>query len=114
MTENKNMTIEEMIAAGATWGDISTRVRELQREQAERAEKERAEKMAQEQKAKRNEAISIARGRLIVAIADWVIAEGMVEPEGKDGLINDITPIVNGIAEETKAMFVFDSIFKRR
>jgi len=113
MTENKNknMTIEEMIAAGASWSDISARVRDLQRE---RAEKERAEKMAQEQAAKKNETIAIARGRLIAAIADWVIAEGMVEPEERDGLINDITPIVNGIAEETKAMFVFDSIFKRK
>lgn len=115
MTENKNtnnnMTIEEMIAAGASWSNISARVRDLQREHAE---KESAEKMAQEQKAKRNEAISIARGRLIAAIADWLIAEGMVNPEERDEFISDITPVVNGLAEETRAMFVLDKIFNRR
>lgn len=115
MTENKNtnknMTIEEMIAAGATWSEISARVRDLQRE---RAEKERAEKMAQEQRIKRNETISIARGRLIAAIADWLIAEGIVKAEERDDFISDITPTVNSLAEETKAMFVLDKIFNRR
>lgn len=111
MADNKNMTIEEMIAAGATWGEISARVRDLQRE---KAEKERAERMAQEQKAKRHEAISIARSRLIAAIADWLIAEGLIDAEERDDFIKDIVPTVNALAEETKAMFVLDSIFNKR
>lgn len=111
MTDKTNMTIEEMIAAGATWGEISAKVKDLRRE---KAEKERAEKMAQEQKAKRYEAISIARSRLIAAIADWLIAEGLIEAEERDAFIKDIVPTINALAEETKAMFVLNNIFNKR
>ena len=111
MADNKNMTIEEMIAAGASWNDITARVKVLQKEQAE---KEKAERMAQEQRAKRNEAISIARSRLIAAIADWLIAEGLIEAEERDDFIKDIIPTVNALAEETKAMFVLNNIFNKR
>ena len=111
MADNKNMTIEEMIAAGASWGEISARVKALQKEQAE---KEKAERMAQEQKAKRHEAISIARSRLIAAIADWLIAEGLIDAEERDDFIKDIIPTINALAEETKAMFVLNNIFNKR
>ena len=111
MADNKNMTIEEMIAAGASWNDLTARVKALQKEQAE---KEKAERIAQEQRAKRNEAISIARSRLIAAIADWLIAEGLIDAEERDDFIHDIIPTINELAEETKAMFVLNHIFNKR
>ena len=109
MTENKdkNMTIEEMIAAGASWNDISTRVRELQRQ---RVEKERAEKMAQAERARKAEVATAAKERLVVAIVDWVIAEGVVAAEEREELSKEIVESLDAIQTEMRQAVLFKKL----
>ena len=105
--EKRTLTIEEMIAAGASWADISARVRELQRE---RAEKEQAEKMAQAERARKAEAAKIARERLVQAFVDWGIAEGFVPKEEKEEFAAEIAETVDTIVTDMRQAFILRKI----
>ena len=105
--EKKTLTIEEMIAAGATWNEISTRVRELQREQAE---KERAEKMVQAEKARKAGVAAAAKERLVVAIVDWVIAEGLATADEREELSKEIVESLNVVQTEMRQAVVLKKL----
>lgn len=72
MGEKNNMTIEEMIAAGASWEQIKARINDLQREQ-------KAKKAAEEAAKRANAEEQIATERLAVATQDWALATGVAE-----------------------------------
>lgn len=78
---NRTLTIEDMIKQGASWAEISTRVKELQAEEAER--KAAAEK-AEREKARKAHTIEAARQRFIAAFADWMIAVGVLPEQEKE------------------------------
>ena len=109
--EKRTLTIEEMIAAGASWVEISTRVRELQRE---RAEKERAEKMAQAEKAKKKEAAAVARERFITAFADWGIAIGLVAEEDRTEFMGSLDETMDTFLEDMRQMMVIKKLLGQR
>lgn len=70
---NRNMTIEEMIAAGKPWDQIKARINELQ------AEQERKEKMAAEIAAKEKQRETV-KDRFVTALIDWMIIENVISP----------------------------------
>ena len=109
--EKRTLTIEEMIAAGASWGDISTRVRELQRQ---RAEKERAEKMVQAEKAKKAEIAVAARERLVTAFVDWGIAEGFIPEAERDEFLAEVAETINLLVPEMRQAIMLKALFGQR
>lgn len=74
MANGNNMTVEEMIAAGAPWEQIKARINELQREQ-------KAKKAAEEAAKKANIDEEIATKRLAATAMDWARATGILETE---------------------------------
>ena len=106
--EKRTLTIEEMIAAGASWADISTRVKEMQREHEA---KKRAEEAAAKAEAKKREAAAVARDRLVTAFADWGIAEGFITEEGKENFMEFIDEAINDMFEEMRQVMMIKKIF---
>ena len=109
--EKRTLTIEEMIAAGASWADISTRVKEMQREHEA---KKRAEEAAAKAEAKRREAAEVARERLVTAFADWGIAEGFIVEEGKEGFMEFIDEAIDSTLEDLRQVMLIKKIFGQR
>lgn len=109
--EKRTLTIEEMIAAGASWNDISTRVRQLQREQAE---KNRAERMAQAEKAKKAEMAEAARERLVTAFVDWGIAEGFIPEAERNDFAAEVAETMNVILAEMRQAIMLKALFEQR
>jgi len=72
MTRGNDMTIEEMIAAGAPWEQIKAHINELQRAQ-------KAKKAAEEAAKRANAEEQIATERLAAATMDWALATGVAE-----------------------------------
>lgn len=77
----RTLTIEDMIKQGASWSEISARVKELQTEEAER---KAAIRKAEKEKAKKAQTIEAARKRFIAAFADWMIATGVLPEQEKE------------------------------
>jgi negative regulator of genetic competence, sporulation and motility len=71
MNAKKEMTIEEMIAAGTPWDQIKARIEELQ------AEQKRKEKLAAEKAAKEKQR-ETAKDRFITALIDWMVMENVI------------------------------------
>ena len=109
--EKRTLTIEEMIAAGASWAEITSRVKEMQREHEE---KKRAEEAAARAEAKKAEIAVAARERLVIAFADWGIAEGFVTEEGKEGFMGYIDEAINDMLEEMRQVMIIKKIFGQR
>ena len=109
--EKRTLTIEEMIAAGASWNEITSRVRDLLRE---KAEKERAEKMAQAEKAKKAEIAAAARERFVVAFVDWGIAEGFIPEAERDEFSAEIAETINLLIPEMRQAIMLKALFGQR
>lgn len=109
--EKRTLTIEEMIAAGASWADISTRVKEMQREHEA---KKKAEEIAAKVEAKKREGAAIARARLVAAFADWGIAEGFITEEGKEDFKEFIVDAINDTLEDLRHAMIIKKIFGQR
>ncbi|MBR5305280.1 MAG: hypothetical protein IKU37_10685 [Candidatus Gastranaerophilales bacterium] len=109
--EKRTLTIEEMIAAGASWADISTRVKEMQREHET---KKRAEEAAAKAEANKRKIAAAARERLVVAFADWGIAEGFVFEEGKEDFMEFIDEAIDNMLEDMRFMAVLKKVLEQR
>ena len=109
--EKRTLTIEEMIAAGASWADISTRVKEMQREHEA---KKKAEEAAAKAKAKKREAAAVARERFVAAFADWGIAIGLVAEEDKTEFMDSIDETMDTFFADMRQMMVIKKIFGQR
>ena len=107
----RTLTIEEMIAAGASWADISTRVKEMQREHET---KKRAEAKEKEAAIARERAAAVARERLVAAFADWGIAEGFIAEENKEGFKGLIDEAVDDMLAKMQQIMMIKRIFGRR
>ena len=106
--KERTLTIEEMIEAGATWVEISARVKALQKEQIE---KKRAEEAAKAEKAKKVEAALAAKKKLIVALRDWLVAEDILSPEDKETFCKDISGIIDSFSREMKEAQELERLF---
>ena len=106
----KKMTIEEMIAAGMPWEQIKARINELQREQKEKEAAEAAARMRQVNKAQEAEA---ARERFINAFLDWMIVEGVVQPEDRKEFGEMVTETCDNLMAEIKQTIVMEAFFKK-
>lgn len=109
--EKRTLTIEEMIVAGASWADISTRVKEMQREHEA---KKKAEEAAAKAKAKKREAEEIAKERFITAFADWGIAIGLVAEEDKTEFMGYLNETMDTFLADIHQMMVIKKIFGQR
>lgn len=109
--EKRTLTIEEMIAAGASWADISTRVKEMQREHEA---KKKAEEAAAKAKAKKREAAAVAKERFITAFADWGIAIGLITEEDKAEFMESIDETMDIFLKDINQMILMKKIFGQR
>ena len=105
--EKRTLTIEEMIANGASWAEISARVKEMQREHEA---KKRAEEAAKAERARRAEAAIAARERMVQAFTDWAIAEGFVSREDKEEFAGEIAETVNNIVADMRQALILRKI----
>ena len=106
----KKMTIEEMIAAGMPWDQIKARINELQKEQKEKEAAEAAAKMRQANKAQE---VKTARERFINAFIDWLIVEGVVKPEDREGFSEMLGETCDNLMAEMKQTIVMEAIFRK-
>lgn len=109
--EKRTLTIEEMIAAGASWADISTRVKEMQREHET---KKRAEEAAAKAEANKRKIAAAARERLVTAFVDWGIAEGFIIEEDKEYFMEFIDEAIDNMLEEMCQVMIMKKIFGQR
>ena len=107
----RTLTIEEMIANGATWAEIAARVKTMQKEHEA---KKKAEAKEKEAAIARERAAAVARERLVTAFADWGIAEGFVAEEGKEGFMGFIDEAIDDMLEEMRQIMVIKKIFGQR
>ena len=107
--EKRTLTIEEMIANGASWAEITAAVREIQKQVDERR---KAEEKAKKEKARRAEAeaASAARERMVQAFVDWGIAEGFVPKEDKEEFAAEIEEAVENITIDMRHALVLRKI----
>ena len=103
----RTLTIEEMIANGASWAEITAAVREIQKQVDERR---KAEEKAKKEKARRAEAASAARERMVQAFVDWGIAEGFVPKEDKEEFAAEIAETVENITTDMRHAFIIKKI----
>lgn len=90
----REMTIEEMIAAGTPWEKVKARIIELQRIQKEK------EKMAAEAAAleKEKSAITdIARKRAKRRVFDMLLTMGLVEPDDRESIDEYLDSVMNDV-----------------
>ena len=109
--EKRTLTIEEMIAAGASWADISTRVKDMQKEYEA---KKRAEEAAARAEANKRKIAAAARERFVTAFADLCIAEGFVFEEDKAEFMESIDETVDTILEDMRQMMVIKKLLEQR
>ena len=105
--EKRTLTIEEMIAAGASWADISTRVKEMQREHEA---KKRAEAKEKEAAIAKERAAAVARERLVTAFADWIMAEGFIKEEDKGNFMEFVDEAIDNMLEDMRFMAVLKKV----
>ena len=105
----RNMTIEEMIAAGMPWDQIKARINELQREQKEREAAEAAAKMRQVNKAQE---VKAARERFVNAFLDWLIVEGVAKPENREEYGEMVAETCDNLMAEMKQVMVLEAMLK--
>ena len=106
--EKRTLTIEEMIANGASWGEITARVKEMQRAQEE---KRKAEEAAARAEAKKTEIAIAARERLVTAFVDWSIVEGFVAETERDAFSAEIANTLNTLIPEMRQMIMLKALF---
>ena len=107
--EKRTLTIEEMIAAGASWADISTRVKEMQREHEA---KKKAEAKEKEAAIARERAAAVARERLVQAFVDWAITEGLVPREEREEFAAEIAETVENITTDMRHAMILRKILR--
>ena len=105
----RTLTIEEMIAAGASWTEISARVKEMQKEHEA---KKRAEAKEKEAAIARERAAAVARERLVQAFVDWGIAEGFVPKEDKEEFAAEIAETVENITTDMRHAMILRKILR--
>ena len=105
----RTLTIEEMIANGATWAEIAARVKAMQKEQAE---KKRAEEVARAERAKKAEAAKVAKERLVQAFVDWGMAEGFVPREDREEFAAEIEEAVENITTDMRHAMILRKILR--
>ena len=105
----RTLTIEEMIKNGASWQQISARVKELQNEEAERKAAEKAKAQAEATRAKRSAA---ALDRMVAGFADWCIAEGLLPEEEKGDFMVTAREGFNDIASEAKQIITIGRLLR--
>ena len=109
--EKRTLTIEEMIADGASWADITTRVKEMQREHEA---KKKAEEAAEKARAKKAEIAVAARERLVAAFVDWGIAEGFIPETARDEFLAEVAETINALIPEMRQAIVLKALFGQR
>ena len=92
-----NMTIDQMIAAGAPWDQIKARINQLQAEQ-----KEIARKAAAAEQLKKQE-IEAARARMVQAVIDYFLAEGIINEKEVDFMSNIVEELTDELVVEVKS-----------
>ena len=105
--EKRTLTIEEMIANGASWAEISAAVREIQKQVDERRKAEAKEKEAA---IARERAAAVARERLVQAFVDWGIAEGLVPREEREEFAAEIEEAVENITTDMRHAMILRKI----
>lgn len=105
--DKRTLTIEEMIAAGASWAEISAAVKMLQKEHNE---KKRAEEAAKAERARKAEAARVARDRMVQAFTDWGIAEGFVPEEDREELAAEMAETVENVTTDMRHAFILRKI----
>lgn len=109
--KQRTLTIEEMIAAGASWAEITTRVKEMQRELEE---KKRAEEQAKAERAKKAEVTTAAKERLVMAFADWIVAEGLIAAEEKEDFSKEIAETIDSFEANMRQAAMIEKILRLR
>ena len=104
------LTIEDMIKQGATWAEITARVKVLQREEAERKAAEKAKAQADATRAKRSAA---ALDRMAAGFADWCIAEELLPEEERGSFMAAARVGFDELASDAKQMIVIGSLLRR-
>ena len=93
-----NMTIDQMIAAGMPWDQIKARINQLQAEQKEIARKAAAEKVKKQE-------IEAARARMVQAVIDYFLAEGIINEKEIDFMSNMVEELTDELVVEVKSNF---------
>lgn len=91
----REMTIEEMIAAGTPWEKVKARIIELQRIQKEK-EKMAAEAAALEKKKSTINA-DVARERAKRGVFDMLLAMELVEPDDRESIDEYLDSVMNDV-----------------
>lgn len=104
------LTIEDMIKQGASWREIETRVKEIQKEEEARKAAEKAKAQAEATRAKRSAA---ALDRMVAGFADWCIAEGLLPEEERGEFMEAARHGFDELASDAKQMMVISSLLRR-
>ena len=99
-----------MIKQGASWREIETRVKEIQREEEARKAAERAKAQAEATRAKASDA---ALDRMVAGFADWCISEGLLPEKEKEGFMNVVREGFGDLANDALQMMVIGSLLRR-
>lgn len=105
--ENREMSVEEMIAAGCPWEQIQARITKLQKEQKEKESAAKAQAQRAELKAAQ---IKVAKDKFVASFADWMIAEGLLEESDKAEFSQVIEETSVGLMEKLKMEYVIASM----
>ena len=106
----RTLTIEEMIANGASWAEISARVKEMQKKHEA---KKRAEVKEKEAAIARERAAAVAKERLVQAFVDWGMAEGFVPREDREEFAAEIEEAVENITTDMRHALVLRKLLGR-
>lgn len=107
---NRTLTIEEMIKNGASWQEISARVREIQKEEAERKAAEKAKAQAEVTRAKQSAA---ALDRMVAGFADWCIIEGIVPEDERAEFMEAARVGFDELTRDVRQMMVIGGLLRR-
>ncbi len=111
MERNKNKTVEEMIAEGASWAEIKAYVKEMQDEYNR---KKQAEAAAEKQRMQQAEVAKASRERFIEAFLDWMIAEDVLDTEDREEFRAMMDETADRLLTEMKQMLVIQAILLGR
>ena len=107
---NRTLTIEEMIKNGASWQEISARVKELQNEEAARKAAEKAKAEAEATRAKRSAA---AIDRIVSGFTDWCIAEGILPEDERVEFMEAARVGFDELARDMRQMMFIGGLLRR-
>ena len=105
--EKRTLTIEEMIANGATWAEIAARVKTMQKEHEA---KKRAEAKEKEAAIARERAAAVAKERLVQAFVDWAVAEGFVPREEREEFAAEMEETVENVTTDMRHALILRKI----